>query len=82
MAKKVKKRKTGNQAQARAPRPSAKRPKREGLGFTRKNYGLFGLGLLCIVFGYVTLGLGSITLAPILLVGGYCVLVPMAILIR
>ncbi len=52
------------------------------LPFTRKNYLLFAVGLLVIVIGYVTLGYGSITLAPILLVLGYCVIIPVAIIVN
>ncbi len=37
-------------------------------------------GLVAITVGYVVLGLGSISLAPALLVLGYCVLVPLALL--
>jgi len=54
----------------------------EGLPFTKKNYFIFLLGLLVIVIGYVALAQGSITLAPILLVLGYCVIIPVAILYR
>ena len=56
--------------------------------FTRKNWTLFVLGLATIVLGYVFLsippaeGFLSLTLAPILLVVGYCVLIPMAILVK
>jgi hypothetical protein len=61
----------------------AQRPKDKSvLPFTKKNYVLFALGLLVIVIGYVTLGYGSITLAPILLVLGYCVIIPIAIIIN
>ncbi|MCK4403961.1 MAG: hypothetical protein KAW02_02610 [candidate division Zixibacteria bacterium] len=49
--------------------------------FTSKNYILFAIGLFVIVLGYITLGYGSITLAPILLVLGYCVIIPLAIII-
>jgi hypothetical protein len=42
----------------------------------------FALALAVIVIGYLTLAAGSITLAPILLVLGYCVLVPVAIVFR
>ena len=52
------------------------------LPFTGKNYVLFAIGLFVIVLGYVTLGYGSITLAPILLVLGYCVIIPIAIIIN
>ncbi len=49
------------------------------LPFTRKNYILFGTGLLVILLGFFLLERGSITLAPILLVAGYCVIIPWAI---
>ena len=48
----------------------------------RGNYMLLGVALLVIAIGFVTLGRGSITLAPILLVMGYLVLIPMAIFKR
>ncbi|MCU0610433.1 MAG: hypothetical protein MUE60_01415 [Candidatus Eisenbacteria bacterium] len=50
--------------------------------FGPKNYAAFGLGLLSIVLGYVFLSQGSITAAPILLVLGYCVIIPIAIMIK
>lgn len=50
--------------------------------FGVKNYVLGAVGLLSIVFGFLSLYRGSITLAPILLVLGYCVIVPIAILIK
>ena len=37
-------------------------------------------GLAAVVAGYVTLGAGDITVAPILLIVGYCILVPVALL--
>jgi MYXO-CTERM domain-containing protein len=40
----------------------------------------WGLAALTLVAGYVDLARGGETLAPILLVLGYCVLVPLAIL--
>jgi hypothetical protein len=43
---------------------------------------LLGLGVAALVAGYMALARGSITLAPILLVGGYCVLIPAALLWR
>jgi hypothetical protein len=65
------------------PTGKVQRPKEKSvLPFTRKNYILFAIGLLVIVLGYVTLGYGSITLAPILLVLGYCVIIPIAIIIN
>jgi hypothetical protein len=40
----------------------------------------WGLAALSLVAGYADLARGGTTLAPILLVIGYCVLVPLAIL--
>lgn len=56
--------------------------KSEGLPFSRMNYYIFAAGLVAIILGYFTLSQGSITLAPILLVLGYCVILPIAILYR
>ena len=50
--------------------------------FGKRNYLVFALALVVIIIGYITLGQGSITLAPILLVLGYCVLIPIALIIR
>ncbi|MEC8991885.1 MAG: hypothetical protein VX656_11630 [Candidatus Latescibacterota bacterium] len=58
------------------------------LPFGRRNWILFGASLAVIGLGYVLLsippadGFLSLTAAPILLVGGYCVLLPAAILVR
>jgi hypothetical protein len=40
----------------------------------------WGMAVVTIVAGYADLARGGVTLAPILLVIGYCVLVPLAIL--
>ena len=46
------------------------------LPFQSRHYSLFGIGILVILSGFITLGFGSITLAPLLLILGYCVLLP------
>ena len=62
--------------------------KEAALPFVKENYYLFGLGLLTLIIGYITLSIGpwnsfwSLTLSPILLVLGYCVIIPVAILYR
>jgi hypothetical protein len=62
--------------------------KKSTLPFKRENYYLFGAGLLIIILGYIALSRGpwnsfwSLTLAPILLVLGYCIVIPVAILYR
>lgn len=64
------------------PKSAAQTAKTEGLPFKKMNYYLFAVALVVIVLGYITLASGSITIAPILLVLGYCVIVPVAILYR
>lgn len=65
------------------PRPTSRRPLDDAapsLQFTPVNLALGGAGLLSLVVGYWLLASGSITLAPLLLVLGYVVLIPLAIL--
>jgi uncharacterized membrane protein HdeD (DUF308 family) len=58
----------------------------EGLPFTSVNYQIFALGIIVIILGYIALAqppagsFMSLTVAPILLVTGYCIIVPVAIL--
>lgn len=61
------------------------------LPFERMNYILFGAGILTIILGYFLLSLGnsttwdnpmSVSVAPVVLVIGYCVLIPYALLYR
>ena len=43
---------------------------------------VLGLGITVLVVGYVALSRGSMTLAPVLLVLGYCVLIPASLLLH
>ena len=43
---------------------------------------LLVLGVLVLAGGYKSLAGGSLTLAPVLLVTGYCVLIPASLLVR
>jgi hypothetical protein len=60
----------------------------EGLPFTKLNYQILSAGILCIIFGYIALaqdpwnGTMPLVVAPILLVLGYCVIIPIGILFR
>ncbi len=47
------------------------------LPFQSRHYQMFGVGLVTILAGFIALGFGSITLAPLLMVVGYCVLIPL-----
>lgn len=58
-----------------------KKPRKEqSLKFTLKNLWFALGGLATIVTGYALLAAGSISLAPVLLVLGYVVLLPLAII--
>ena len=51
--------------------------------FGRKNYLLFLIGVMTIVSGYVLMYLtADIVWAPVMLVIGYCVIIPISILIK
>ena len=59
-----------------------KKPTRPMIALGKKNYAIMGVGLAVIIAGFITLSTGSITLAPILLVLGYCVLIPVSLLVK
>lgn len=51
--------------------------------FGRKNYLLFLIGVITIVAGYVLMYLtADIVWAPVVLVIGYCVIIPVSIMIK
>jgi len=56
--------------------------------FGKINYLLFGIGLLVIITGYLIMATGetesfqSVKLSPIILILGYCVIIPAAILVK
>ncbi|MEO0085153.1 MAG: hypothetical protein ABIK37_00840 [candidate division WOR-3 bacterium] len=64
------------------PKPSARKTVRPMLTLQKKNYIIMGIGLATIVAGFISLSAGSITLAPLLLVIGYCVLIPLGLLLK
>lgn len=76
---------------AKAIRKGSSRKKRlaeRPFPLTRENFMIIGLGLLVIVAGYLALLEGSVegflplVVAPILLVLGYCVIIPFGILYK
>ncbi len=46
-----------------------------------KNLVVIACGLVLIALGFVSLSAGSITLAPVLLVAGYCVVIPVGLMV-
>ena len=73
-----------SQVRSRARTRTLRKAPEADLGFNwgAMNSVLLLLGILVLVAGYVALGRGSITLAPVLLVLGYCGLIPASLLIR
>jgi hypothetical protein len=55
-------------------------PARPTLSFSRTNAIWMGAAAVSIAIGYFLLSTGSETIAPILLVMGYCVLLPIGII--
>lgn len=62
--------------------------KDESLPLGRQNFIIIGIGILTIVAGYIAMlegsveGFAPLVLAPILLVAGYCVIIPIGILYK
>jgi len=75
-------------AKAKTPIKSRKTKKVEHLhiNLTNKNYMIIGAGILVIILGYFFMSENSVdgflptVVAPLLLVAGYCVIVPLGIL--
>ena len=66
-------------------RPTRRRRAPEtDLGFTwgMGNTVLLVVGLVVLAAGYIALSRGSISLAPALLVAGYCLFIPASLLLR
>ena len=78
-------------AEATKVKGGTKGPKKQGrpqaaahgsLVFGRRNVLLLLAGIVVVLVGYVALGKGSLTAAPILLVLGYCAIIPLSIVLR
>ena len=52
-----------------------------GPDFAKNNYIVLGIGLFLVILGFIIMGTGDITISPILLVLGYCVAIPIGILL-
>jgi hypothetical protein len=50
--------------------------------FSTINYILFAAGLIIITAGWFLLRAGSISLSPLMLILGYCVVIPAAIILK
>lgn len=56
-------------------------PDARPLRFTALNWTLLAVAAVVVLLGYLSLAAGSTTLAPVLLVLGYCVLIPLGIFV-
>jgi hypothetical protein len=73
-----------------APKPTTTRsrdrrkPAEMDLGFAwgPVNSLLLGLGVVVLLGGYLALSRGSTTLAPVLLILGYCAFIPASLIVR
>jgi hypothetical protein len=74
-----KKTRRADKPRSRDPAKPAK-PATPTLSFSRVNGILLGSAAASIGLGYLLLARGSMTLAPVLLVLGYCVLLPIGII--
>jgi hypothetical protein len=69
-------------------RPSKKAKKDIQFPLGRTNFLIIGAGVLVNIIGYITLsgntvdGFSQLTIAPILLVIGYCIIIPVGIMYR
>ena len=72
----------GRTVKKHAAKKKGKAERRGTVHLSRYNFYIFGAALVSIASGFGLLARGSITAAPILLVLGYCVLVPVAILLK
>ncbi|MCK5784965.1 MAG: hypothetical protein KAH54_00255 [Candidatus Sabulitectum sp.] len=50
--------------------------------FSKINYILFTVGLIIITAGWFLLRAGHISVSPIMLILGYCVVIPVAIILK
>jgi len=66
---------------AKNSKPAGKEDRRETVPFGKLNYILFAAGLLIITAGWFLLRAGHISLSPVMLILGYCVVIPVAIIL-
>jgi hypothetical protein len=64
----------------RKPAATPSEPVEGALRFSLQNWILLGAGAVCVVAGYALLSNGSNVAAPLLLVLGYVILIPLGII--
>lgn len=67
---------------AKEKKPVSSQSKQDTAPFCRINYILFAVGLIIITAGWFLLRAGHISISPIMLILGYCVVIPVAIILK
>ncbi|MEA3266243.1 MAG: hypothetical protein U9P42_04795 [Candidatus Fermentibacteria bacterium] len=63
-------------------KPVSSGQKQNTVPFSNINYILFAAGLIIITAGWFLLRAGHISISPIMLILGYCVIIPVAIILK
>jgi len=63
-------------------KPVSSQKKQDTVPFSNINYILFAVGLIIITAGWFLLRAGHISISPIMLILGYCVVIPVAIILK
>jgi hypothetical protein len=63
-------------------KPASSNEKQSVVPFSSVNYILFATGLVVITAGWFLLRAGHISLSPVMLILGYCVVIPAAIVLK
>ncbi len=67
---------------AKEKKSVSSRQKQDTVPFGNINYILFAVGLIIITAGWFLLRAGHISISPIMLILGYCVVIPVAIILK
>ncbi len=67
---------------AKEKKPVSSQNRQDTVPFSNINYILFAVGLIIITAGWFLLRAGHISISPIMLILGYCVVIPVAIILK
>ncbi len=67
---------------AKQNKPVSSKGKQSTVPFGSINYILFAVGLVIITAGWFLLRAGHISVSPVMLILGYCVVIPVAIVLK
>lgn len=67
---------------AKEKKPVSSQGRQDTEPFGSINYILFAVGLIIITAGWFLLRAGHISISPIMLILGYCVVIPVAIILK